>query len=146
MEENIEKITSKEFRKKIESVGRELVWKFMSSEKFITEFVQVATTMSNKSMYMIISRLDDYTFGCWIKKLWHEQDIQPDPDNYRAAYDQSKPILEILKNSLLIRITVEQDNSKKLSYQQQLGLVSLILDPKMVSSATGYTLEENEKN
>lgn len=123
---------------RIQSVGRELQWKLMPSAKFVTQFVTVANDMSENELSILINNLNEETFTNWTKKLWTEQDIQPDPDNYNAAYNESKPILSVLKRSLLVRIVKEKDRSKRIALEQQLALASLILEgPERLSQITG---------
>ena len=131
-------VTSKQFRQKMVDVGRELQWKLMPFDTFMSQFVSVAGAMSEEKLLRVMSKLNDETFSSWTRKLWTEQDIQPDPNDYEAAYETSKPILAVLKRSLLLRLVSEEDNQKRIGLQQQLALASLILEgPDSLSRVTG---------
>lgn len=131
---------SKAFRQTIVNVGNELQWKTMPSQDFLNQFVNVASAMSELDLRRVIGKLDDQTFGLWTKKLWTEQDIQPDPNDYDAAFHESKPILRVLKRSLLYRLAsrVECSHETRMNLQQQLALASLILEgPDALSNVPG---------
>lgn len=125
----------------IHGVGNnELKWKLMQSGKFVTEFVRPAYEMSEDELADIINDLSDALFRCWTKKLWTEQDVVPDPDDWNAAYEMTKPILVVLQRSLIIRLDslgANCDVRTRNEMQQQLGICSLCLDPKLVSDVTG---------
>jgi len=117
----------KRFCKRLKSVGSEAAWRTLPSSKFADKFVDVAFGFSEKHLTKVIQQLDEQTYSCWIKKLWTEQDIEPCEDNYNDAYDESVPTMIVLKRSLLLRLVSEQEPQKRMSLQQQLAHISLIL-------------------
>ena len=127
-----------QFATAIESVGTDLHWKMMPLHKFEQDFVSVALNLDEEQLGQVIAALSDQAFAGWTKKLWTEQDMMPN-DEY-DAYERSKPIMIALKRSLLLRIPVEELASKRASLQQQLALISLILNPTMIARKTGLPL------
>jgi len=127
-----------QFAAAIESVGSDLQWKMMPLAKFEKDYVSVAINMDEDELASVMTELSDQAFTCWTKKLWTEQDMMPN-DEY-DAYERSKPIMIVLKRSLLLRIPAEESASKRLGLQQQLALISLILDPQSLAQKTGLPL------
>lgn len=122
----------------IESVGSDLQWKMMPLPRFEQDFVAIAINMDEEQLGQVVTTLSEQAFAGWTKKLWTEQDMMPN-DEY-DAYERSKPIMIALKRSLLLRIPVENLASKRASLQQQLALISLILNPTMIARKTGLPL------
>jgi hypothetical protein len=127
-----------QFTAAIEAVGSsDLQWKMLPLEK-LQDLVDIAIEMDEEQLGQVITTLSDQAFAGWTKKLWTEQDMMP-TDEY-DAYERSKPIMIALKRSLLHRIPVENLASKRASLQQQLALISLILNPTMIARKTGLPL------
>ena len=132
------KMTTALFRQHIERVGSEVNWRRMSLLDFEGRFVSVALQLSEERLAKVIQPLDEYTFSCWTKKLWEEQDIPADQNGYAKSLN----MLRVLKKSLIVRLMCEEDHGKRLKLQQQLALLSLILDPAGFAEKTGMALGE----
>jgi hypothetical protein len=124
----------------IESVGSDLQWKMMPLQVFESKYVSVVNSLDETSLAQVMAAISERSFLSWTKKLWTEQDMLPN-DEY-DAYERSKPIMIALKRSLLLRMSIEEDRSKRTALQQQLALISLILDPAMVAKKTGLPLSD----
>lgn len=128
----------KALQRKIHSVGSEAAWRLMSFEELERHFINEMLQLPEDRFARVIQRLSDMDFDMWRKKLWDAQDIPPDQD----GYNRSMPVMLVLKRSLLLRVTVERDATKRRHFEQQLSLLSLILNPEMLSKM-GFPMDED---
>jgi len=133
---------AKTLRSEIHSVGPEAAWRLMPLEELERRFVHKMLEFSEDHLGRVIQRLSDHDFDMWRKKLWDAQDIPPEQD----GHNRSMPVMLVLKRSLLLRLAVEQDPRKRRNFEQQLSLLSLILDPEMLSEITGSPMDESSSS
>jgi hypothetical protein len=131
---------TKALRKEIASVGSEAAWRMMPLQELEDRFVTEMSQFPEERLAKVIQRLSSRDFEFWTKKLWDAQDIQPDPRDQMASYERSMSVMVVLKRSLLLRLAVEPDAAKRTQLNQQLGLLSLILNPAAVAEITGMPL------
>lgn len=137
------KIGSAEYHKQLENVGDEANWKNYPSARFYSDIIEPAHNMSDTRLARVISALSDKSFNGFMKKLWTEQDINPmDDDGDGISYERSKPIMKVLQRCLAYRYEAETNLTKKTHIQQQLALISMILDPSFVAKASGKPLSK----
>ena len=122
---------------RIEAVGPELKWRAMPLDRFNADFVDVISSLSDVDLAMVITRLSEKSFDNLLAKHWTEQDILPS-DEY-DAYELSKPIMVSLRRCLLCRQRMEF-GGRLANQQQQLAMITLILNPRLVATASGINL------
>lgn len=126
-----------EFVLRIEGVGSELKWRAMSFDQFKSDYVDVISSLSDVDLSMVITRLSEKSFDFLMAKHWTEQDILPSEEY--DAYELSRPIMVSLRRCLLGRQKIEY-GGRLANQQQQLAMISLILNPRLVATATGKDL------
>jgi len=114
----------------------------MSSEELEERFVNKMIEMTEERMGKIIQCLNDHTFEMWCKKLWDAQDIPPDMD----GYNRSMSIMIVLKKSLLLRMATENREYDRSRMQQQLSLLSLILNPGALAQLASLPIDDDDIN
>jgi hypothetical protein len=113
----------------------------MSLDELEERFVNEMSQFTEQRLGRVIQRLDERSYDFWTKKLWDAQDIEPYADDEYASYNRSIPVMIVLKRSLLLRLPVEEDQSRRRRLQQQLSLLSLVLNPDAVAEVTGLPLD-----
>jgi len=135
---------TKAIRLDIESVRADAAWRLMTFEEFEERFVTEMVDMSEARLGKIIQRLSPQSFNQFRKKLWDEQAIEPNPDDTYESFDKSMPFMVLLKRSMLLRLVVLEDDRDRRALNQQLGMLSLMMQPHVVAALTGMPLDEDD--
>jgi hypothetical protein len=122
-------------KEEIEAIDGELRWKLLPTEQFEQRFVSALNAYSEAKLAQLICQIKESSFDWLIKKLWTEQDLMPSTEDSETddAYARSMPFMTALKRCLLVRLDCEKDAKRVAHIQQQLAMISLILNPEMLA-------------
>lgn len=135
---------TKALREDIESIQSDAEWRLMGLEELEERFVTEMADMSEERLAKIVMRLKPGAFDKFRRKLWDAQDIEPDPNDQYASFDRSMPVMTLLKRCLLIRMMTEEDERAVSALNQQLTMLSLMMDPEAIAELTGMPLDDND--
>jgi hypothetical protein len=128
--------------KKLEVVQSEANWRKMPLTVLDEHFVKPILRLSEEDTILLVTSLSQQTFDWFRKKLWTVQDVPEDLD----GYNQTIPIMTVLKRILLFRIPVTDNAVERSSLMQQLAHASLILSPTLIANALPHNDGEEEQD
>lgn len=126
--------------KKLEVVQSEANWRKMPLTVLDEHFVKPILRLSEEDTILLVTSLSQQTFDWFRKKLWTVQDVPEDLD----GYNQTIPIMTVLKRILLFRIPVTDNAVERSGLMQQLAHASLILSPTLIANALPRDATEDD--